>query len=207
VTHRVLCASNNHKKLRELTSILQRVSDVSVVTPTDLGIALDVEETGSSFAANATLKAEAFHRASGMIAVADDSGLVVDALHGAPGIYSARYGGPGRSDDERNALVLAELRDVPDVLRSARFVCAIAVASLGHATEVFEGRVEGAMTRDAVGENGFGYDPIFFYPPFGCTFGEVDPDLKATVSHRGIALRQAVPFLRTLLADDILGQR
>jgi XTP/dITP diphosphohydrolase len=192
--------------VQELTSILQRVSDVSVVTPTDLDLVLEVEETGSSFAENAVLKAEAFHRASGMIAVADDSGLVVDALHGAPGIYSARYGGPGRSDDERNSLILAELRDVPDVLRSARFICAIAVASPGRETEVFEGRVEGAVTHETIGENGFGYDPIFFYRPFGRTFGEVDPDVKAAVSHRGNALRLATPYLRAILVDDILDQ-
>lgn len=179
---------------------------MSVVTPAELGLDLEVDETGSSFAENAVLKADAFLQSSGMLSVADDSGLVVDALHGAPGIYSARYGGPGRSDQDRNALVLAELRDEPGALRTARFVCAIAVAQRGRETRVFEGRVEGLITCEPIGEHGFGYDPIFYYPPFQRTFGEVDADLKATVSHRGNALRQAVPYLYDLLADDILEQ-
>ena len=204
VVHRVLCASNNRKKVRELTSILQRVSGAVVVTPADLGIRLEVEEIGSSFAENATLKAETFLRASGELTVADDSGLVVDALRGAPGVYSARYGGAGRSDDDRNELVLANLHDVPDEARTARFVCAIAVAVHGTETKIFEGTVEGAITRHAIGGYGFGYDPIFYYAPFERTFGQVDADLKATVSHRGNALRQAAPYLCSFLADDII---
>ncbi len=178
-----------------------------MVTPAELEIDLEVDETGATFAENATLKAEAFLKASGMLSVADDSGLVVDALHGAPGIYSARYGGPGRSDDDRNALVLEELRPVPEALRTARFVCAIAIAEHGRETRVFEGTVEGLISREPIGDHGFGYDPIFYYAPFQRTFGEVDADLKATVSHRGNALRRAVPYLRELLTDDILGQR
>jgi XTP/dITP diphosphohydrolase len=204
LVHRILCASNNRKKVRELTSILQRLPDVIVQTPTDLDLELEVEETGSTFAENAVLKAEAFTRATGMLSVSDDSGLVVDALGGAPGIYSARYGGPGRTDKDRNELVLKELRQVPDELRSARFVCAIAVARPELETAVFEGTVEGFITRETVGEAGFGYDPIFYYPPFQRTFGEVEADLKATVSHRGKALKQADPYLQAVLADDIL---
>lgn len=177
-----------------------------MVTPIDLGIELEVEETGSSFTENAELKAEAFFGATGMTTVADDSGLVVDALHGAPGIYSARYGGPGSTDADRNELVLGEMRHIPDELRSARFVCAIAVAQEGHEMAVFEGTVEGFITRRAAGEQGFGYDPIFYYPPFERTFGEVDADLKATVSHRGKALRQAAVFLRAGPTGDILEQ-
>jgi XTP/dITP diphosphohydrolase len=178
-----------------------------VVTPMDLGIDLKVEETGSTFAENAVLKAEAFLRTAGIVSVADDSGLVVDALQGAPGIYSARYGGPGRTDEDRNSLVLDEMRPVPDELRRSRFVCAIAVAQWGQDTTTFEGTVEGFITRNAIGEQGFGYDPIFYYPPFERTFGEVDADVKATVSHRGNALRQAAPFLRAVLAEDILEER
>jgi XTP/dITP diphosphohydrolase len=170
----------------------------------DLGIDLEVEETGTTFAENAILKAEAFLGATGMVCVSDDSGLVVDALQGAPGIYSARYGGPGRTDGDRNQLVLQELRHVPEELRSARFVCAIAVAQPEHDTAVFEGTVEGFITREAAGKQGFGYDPIFYYPPFGRTFGEVDAERKATVSHRGNALRQAAPYLQAVLSGDIL---
>jgi XTP/dITP diphosphohydrolase len=204
LVHRVLCASNNRKKLRELTSILQRLPGVTVLTPMDLDLELEVEETGSTFAENAALKAEAFACATGILAVSDDSGLVVDALGGAPGIYSARYGGPGHTDQDRNDLVLRELREVPDELRSARFVCAVAVARAELDTAVFEGSVEGFITRQAVGNGGFGYDPIFYYPPFERTFGEVDAELKATVSHRGKALKQAAPYLQATLADDIL---
>jgi XTP/dITP diphosphohydrolase len=170
----------------------------------DLGIDLEVEETGITFAENAVLKAEAFLEAGGILSVADDSGLVVDALQGAPGIYSARYGGPDRTDDDRNRLVLEEMQAVPRELRTARFVCAIAVALPGRETAVFEGSVEGFITREAIGDQGFGYDPIFYYPAFGHTFGEVDADLKATVSHRGNALQHAAPFLRAALDDDIL---
>jgi XTP/dITP diphosphohydrolase len=170
----------------------------------ELGIDLAVEETGMTFAENAVLKADAFLGAGGDLSVADDSGLVVDALDGAPGIYSSRYGGPGRTDDDRNRLVLEEMQAVPHDLRTARFVCAIAVALPGRESAVYEGSVEGFITREAIGDQGFGYDPIFYYPPFGRTFGEVDAELKATVSHRGNALRQAAPFLRAALADDIL---
>ncbi len=109
----ILCGSNNKKKLRELTSILRRVSDISISTPDDLGISLDIAETGSSFRENAVLKAEAFMHASQLVTVADDSGLVVDALGGAPGIYSARYAGEGATDDDRNALVIRQLHGIP----------------------------------------------------------------------------------------------
>lgn len=203
----MLCASNNRKKVEELTSILQRSVGALVVTVADLGIDVEVEETGTTFAENAVLKAEAFASAAKLVSVADDSGLVVDALHGAPGIYSARYGGPGRSDTDRNDLLLAALRDIPDELRTARFVCAIAIAQPGQATVVFEGAVEGIIARAAVGERGFGYDPLFFYPPFDATFGQVEAERKATVSHRGQALRRATPFLRALLGDGILEER
>ena len=142
----------------------------------DLGLELEVEETGTTFVENAVLKAEACLGATGLLSVSDDSGLVVDALGGAPGIYSARYGGAGRTDADRNELVLDELRSVPDELRSARFVCVIAVARPEHETAVFEGTVEGFITRRVVGNEGFGYDPIFYYPPFERTFGEVDAE-------------------------------
>lgn len=186
--------------------MVSRLAGVSVVTPAAIGLDLDVEETGSSFAENAAIKGEAFRAASGMVCVADDSGLEIDALGGDPGIYSARYGGPGLTDDDRNELVLSRLIDVPDEVRTARFVCAIAVAAPGRPCTVFEGTVEGRIARRAIGAHGFGYDPIFYFPPFGRTFGEVDAERKALVSHRGVALRKAAAFLRTVLTDDILGE-
>ena len=205
--HVVLCGSNNRAKAQELTAILHRQAGVSVVLPRDLGIELEVAETGETFAANARLKAEAFQRAAGVVTVADDSGLEVDALGGAPGIYSARFGGPSASDDDRNRLVLDELASVPGAGRSARFVCAIAVSAPGTAARVFQATVEGVIASEPAGANGFGYDPIFYYPPFGCTLAQVDAERKATVSHRGRALRKAVPYLRRLLDGDILSQK
>jgi XTP/dITP diphosphohydrolase len=177
-----------------------------VLTPDDLGLALDVAETGSTFAANARLKAEAFSAASGLPALADDSGLVVDALGGEPGIHSARYGGPGLTDADRTALVLARMRTVPDGARAAAFVAVVAVAVPGLDTTVFEGRVEGRITRELAGTHGFGYDPIFFYEPAGMTFAQLTREEKARVSHRGRALRPAAEHHMSLRANGILSR-
>jgi XTP/dITP diphosphohydrolase len=190
---RILLGSNNAKKLRELRHILGDL--YQVVSPDELGLRLDIDETGTSFAANAVLKAEAFALASGLTVLADDSGIVVDALDGGPGIHSARWGGPDASDDDRNRLLLSALGEVPDLERTARFVSAVAVARAGRPTHVFEGKVEGLIALEPAGTNGFGYDPIFFYPPYTRTFGQVGPNEKAAVSHRGQALRCAVSFL------------
>jgi XTP/dITP diphosphohydrolase len=190
----VLVASNNPHKLAEFRGMLE---PFKVLAPVDVGVELDVAETGSTFAENARLKAEAFCRATGLLTLADDSGLVVDALGGEPGVYSARYGGT-RSDRDRLALVLERLGAVPDDRRTARFVAAIALARPGHETELFEASVEGTITREPRGQHGFGYDPIFVYPPAGRTFAEMEQGEKARVSHRGKALRQAVNFLSKL---------
>jgi XTP/dITP diphosphohydrolase len=201
----VLCASNNRKKVEELRSILGGLTGARVLTPRELDIELEVEETGSTFAENAIIKADAFARVAGTcIVVADDSGLVVDALGGEPGIYSARYAGPGASDEDRSALVLARLEGVPSEQRTARFVCAIAVAGGGLPTAVREGVVEGEIAREPRGSGGFGYDPIFCYPPLGRTFGELDGETKARVSHRGRALRLAAPLIVAQTMDGIL---
>jgi XTP/dITP diphosphohydrolase len=145
------------------------------------------EETGATFEANAILKAEYYgQRAPGLL-FADDSGLEVDALGGAPGVYSARFAGPGATDEANNQLLLERMRGVRD--RSARFVCVIALVNGGRLMETFRGAVEGQILEEPRGPHGFGYDPLFYYPPFGCSFGEAAPERKLTVSHRGGALR------------------
>lgn len=168
---------------------------ITVAQPDDLGISLHVEETGNTFAENARLKAEAFSQTSGLIALADDSGLVVDALGGEPGVHSARYGGLAATDLDRVHLVLERMRNVPDAERTARFVAVVAVAAPGREAATFEGQVEGCIAREPRGTAGFGYDPIFYYPPWGCTFAEVTRDRKAEVSHRGKAMSAAVAYL------------
>jgi XTP/dITP diphosphohydrolase len=189
-----MVASNNPKKLKELRSLLV-ATGISVVSPADVGLRLSPEETGDTFAANARLKAEAFSAASGLRALADDSGIVVDALGGAPGIYSARFAGEDATDADRNMRLLERLEGVPWDERTARFVCAIAIAAPGEETVVFEDTAEGVIALEHRGHGGFGYDPIFFYPPLGRTFGELSPEGKAQVSHRGKALRRAAQYL------------
>lgn len=197
---RVLLASNNEHKLGEIRAML-RPHGFDVVSPTELGLNLGVEETGTTFAENAALKAGAFGDAAGMPTLADDSGLVVEALGGEPGVYSARYGGPGLTDDDRTRLVLRRMEAIPDGERHARFVAAVAVAAVGGGLRVFGGSVEGTVTREMSGSNGFGYDPIFYYPPLGKTFAQLQPREKEQVSHRGRAVRAAISYLRTLAGE------
>jgi XTP/dITP diphosphohydrolase len=201
----VLLASNNPHKHAELRALLEPYG-FGVVTPDDLGLAVAVDETGVTFAENAVLKAEAFCAASGLPSLADDSGLVVDALGGEPGIHSARYGGPGLTDKDRTALVLTRMRSISDHERQAAFVAAVAVAVPDQPTRVFEGRVEGTLTREPAGVYGFGYDPIFFYEPRGTTFAHLTREEKAAVSHRGRALRPAAEYLTCLKANGILSR-
>lgn len=155
---------------------------------------LPCDETGVTFEENAVEKALYYgSRTSGWL-FAEDSGLEVDALNGAPGVYSARYADPGATDESNNALVLERLGS--SMQRSARFVCVIALAHAGRVVKTFRGTVEGEILHSPRGPNGFGYDPIFYYPPFGCSFGEVDRERKQTVSHRGAALRLLCGFLK-----------
>lgn len=165
-----------------------------MVSPNELGLRLEVPETGTSFAENALLKARAFSQEAQMSTIADDSGLAIDALGGAPGVYSARYGGSGLTDADRSRLVLDQLKGIPATKRSARFVAAIAVVS-GTWGETFEGRVEGEIAFEPRGSHGFGYDPIFLYPPLGKTFGEMRPGEKSLVSHRARALGLASRYI------------
>lgn len=169
--------------------------------PYDVSLLADVpgatlpEETGGTYAENALLKARAVARATGALALGDDSGLEVDALDGAPGLYSARFGGPGLDDAGRYGLLLERLRGVPPHRRTARFRCVVALVDPEGRERVVEGVVEGVIAAAPRGSGGFGYDPVFFYPPLGCTFGELLAETKHRVDHRGAAIRAARPLL------------
>ena len=189
-------ASNNAKKLTEMAAILGALG-VEVVSPRDLGIHIEVEETGTTFAENAMLKAKAICAASGLPAIADDSGLCVDALNGGPGVYSARYGGEGLDDVGRYRLLLESMRG--QTTRAAHFACAIACAFPDGKTLTAEGRCDGTIAFAPMGEGGFGYDPVFFVPEYRKTFGQLTAEEKSTISHRGRALTDFVAKLETFL--------
>ncbi|MGA3042138.1 MAG: RdgB/HAM1 family non-canonical purine NTP pyrophosphatase [Bryobacteraceae bacterium] len=182
----VYCATGNPGKLREFRLAAEQ-GGIQVEPLPGLADLAPCEETGATFEANAILKAQYYGRHAPGLLFADDSGLEVDALGGAPGVYSARFAGPDATDAANNQLLLERLRGVGD--RSARFVCLIALAEGGRLAETFRGTVEGTILEEPRGGNGFGYDPLFYYPPFGCSFGEAAPERKLTVSHRGSALR------------------
>jgi XTP/dITP diphosphohydrolase len=191
----LLLATRNPGKQSELTRLLEPLG-IEVATPADLDLDLAVAETGATFAENARLKAEGLATTAGRATLADDSGLEVDVLGGRPGVHSARFGGPGLDDAGRVRLLLERLRDVPPDRRTARFVCVLALAMPRGATTLFEGVVEGLIAAEPCGEGGFGYDPVFLYPPAGRTFAELGGDEKAAVSHRGRAIRKLVEYLQ-----------
>ncbi|MCI9348867.1 MAG: XTP/dITP diphosphatase [Oscillibacter sp.] len=178
-------ASHNPGKLAEMQSILSGYG-VEVVSPAEVGVSLEVEETGGTFGENAMLKAKAYCEASGLPAIADDSGLCVDALNGGPGVYSARYGGEDLDDRGRCMLLLSNLRG--QTTRAAHFSCAIACAFPDGRTLTTEGRCDGAIAFAPLGDGGFGYDPLFLLTEKGKTFGQLSPEEKSAVSHRGKAL-------------------
>ena len=189
-------ASHNPGKIREMSAILSQYG-VEVVSPRELGIAVDVEETGTTFAENAMLKAKAICAAAGLPAIADDSGLCVDALNGGPGVYSARYGGEGLDDKGRYTLLLNSLRG--QTTRAAHFACAIACAFPNGDTLTAEGRCDGTIAFAPMGEGGFGYDPVFFVPELKKTFGQLTAEEKSAISHRGKALADFSEKLATYL--------
>lgn len=193
----ILLATTNTGKLRELNRILAEAGlDVMSLDLAGLGqLQTDEDiETGSTFAENALLKARYYHALTRMPTIGDDSGLEVDALSGAPGIYSARYAGPGASDRDRVDKLLGELKTVEQARRGARFVCAAAVV-WDQGERVFVDEARGRLLDGLRGEGGFGYDPIFYYEPLGKTFAELTEEEKATVSHRGRAFRQLTDWL------------
>ncbi len=186
---RVVLASDNHAKLRELGELLSGL-DMELLRQAALGISA-AAETGTSFAENALIKAHHASRQAGLAAIADDSGLMVDALDGAPGIRSARYAGEKPSDQENIQKLIAELADVRGPERTARFVCTVAyVSEAGDPSPTLcKGVWEGRISESPGGDSGFGYDPVFFIPELGCTAAELDPATKNELSHRGRALR------------------
>ncbi len=186
---KVVLASKNKHKLEEISKITEKF-DMELVLESELGVDIDVEETGSTFEENSFIKANAVMQATGLPALADDSGIAVDALNGEPGIYSARYGFDESLDDwGRLQLLLKNTEDVPDDKRQARFVCVITLVTPDGQTIQARGEVHGMLLRAPAGENGFGYDPIFYYPPFGKTLAEASAEEKNQVSHRANALK------------------
>jgi len=188
---RLYCATTNPGKLREFRLALENSLDVQPLP--GLGAIPVCEETGTTFEENAIQKALYYSRHCDGYLFVDDSGLEVDALDGAPGVYSARFAGPDASDEANNRLLLERMRGVQD--RTARFVCVVALAECGRLVRTFRGAVEGLLSDAPRGPNGFGYDPIFFYPPFGCTFGQAPLERKMQVSHRAQALRALRDYL------------
>jgi XTP/dITP diphosphohydrolase len=193
---KLLIATHNQGKVAELNTIMAGLG-LTLLRLDDLGIATDVEETGATFAENAILKARFYAELSGLPTLADDSGLEVAALNGEPGVFSARYAGPGKSDAERNEFLLQKLAGVPFHARMARFVCVIALALPDGTIETVEGSVPGAIENEPRGTGGFGYDPLFFLLDEGVTMAELPPERKNQISHRALAGQTA----RELLAD------
>ena len=185
---KLLIASNNAHKVREIEEILSGYFD-EMVTMRKAGLDIDVVEDGKTFRENAVKKATEVLEKSGFdAALADDTGLCVDALGGAPGVYSARYAGEGHDTAANNALLMENMKDVPDEQRTCRFTCCVALARKGQPVLVAEGKAEGRLLRAPAGENGFGYDPYFFYPPLNKSFAELTAQEKNSVSHRRAAL-------------------
>ncbi len=196
-THRLVVATRNAGKLRELRALLG--PHVQALGLDDFPEVPEVVEDGETFVANALKKALAVARHTGQVAVADDSGLEVAALDGAPGVRSARFAGPGATDADRNRLLLERLSLIPDDRRQARFRCAIAVARTGGSHATAEGACQGRILRQPRGNSGFGFDPVFEVCALGRTFSELTPAEKNGISHRGRALRDALPLIRSCL--------
>lgn len=194
----LLVATHNKGKLREYRDLLRDVP-ARLVYLDEVGIHEEVPETGATFEENAVQKARAYARLSGLLTLADDSGLEVDALGGAPGVHSARYAGLNASDEDRIRKLLAELEGVPPEKRTARFRCVIAVATPEGEVVTAEGTVEGFIADAPRGHHGFGYDPVFYLPERGCTMAELPPEEKNRISHRARAAQAIKPRLLELL--------
>ncbi len=200
MSEKLLVATSNRKKGGEMVQILAAAGmDVEIVTLADFPDLPEVEETGETFLANAHLKADTSVARTGLLSIADDGGLVIDALGGAPGVQSHRFLGENTPFDEKMDHILEMLRDVPDAERTCRFVCAVAIATPDGRTFECEGTCEGRIAHGKRGGGGFGYDPIFLLPELGLHMAELPPHEKHKISHRGKALACAVPYLRSLI--------
>ena len=199
--NRLLIATNNPGKVKEFRQLLAELENVMLLTPEELGISVQVAEIGSSYAENAALKAGAFAAASGLPALADDSGLEVEVLGGAPGLYSARYSAkPGATSADRRAFLLENLSGVPRPWK-ARFRAVLAAALPGAEVAYFEGVCPGEILPEERGDNGFGYDPLFFIPEYGRTMAQLSDEEKNRISHRGRAVQVALPLLAQYFAQ------
>lgn len=198
---RLLLATTNAKKLKEIQDILADLP-VQCLSLRDFPKVQGVEETGRTFEENAGIKALGYAEQTGVLTLGEDSGICCEALQGAPGVFSARFCGDFQGDEANNAKLLEMMRDVPDPQRAAYYESAIALAEPRKLIGVVKGQVHGLITRELKGTGGFGYDPLFFYPPYAKTFGEVPAEQKHRVSHRGQALAQ----LRKLLGAYLQGQ-
>jgi XTP/dITP diphosphohydrolase len=202
VQDRLLVATNNPGKLEEYQHLLRDLP-LEITSLRQEAIDYEPEETGVTFEENAVLKANAFAERSGLLTLADDSGLEIDRLGGAPGVHSARYGGTRRGEDVRRyELVLRQLEGVPQPERTGRFRCVVALATPEGQVTMAEGAIEGVIAFEPQGEQGFGYDPIFFIPEFDCTMAQLPPETKNRISHRARAVRAAVPIIRRLVMGE-----
>ena len=195
---KVIFATGNENKLREIRQITADM-DIEIVSMKEAGVYADVEETGTTFEENAYLKASAISKKCGLPTLADDSGLEIDYLNGEPGIYSSRYMGEDTPYPVKNAELLRRMEGVADEDRTARFVCAICYVRPDGTSETVRATMEGRVAYEIAGENGFGYDPIFFLPERGCTSAELSPAEKNEISHRGKALR----MMRDILMKEV----
>jgi XTP/dITP diphosphohydrolase len=194
--NRVVLATNNAKKLAELRRLVAgEAPEIQVLGLGDVAAYSEPAETERTFEGNALLKARACVAATGLPALADDSGLAVDMLNQMPGVRSARWAGPGASDEENNALLLRQIQDVPPADRTARFVCAMALVLPDGTEHVRRGEMQGRLAVSPAGHNGFGYDPLFVADGYAVTNGELDPSAKDAISHRGKAVRAILPVL------------
>ncbi len=199
---KIIFATGNENKMKEIRMILADLG-MPILSMKEAGIDVDVVEDGTTFEENALIKAtEIAKLTENSIVLADDSGLEIDYLGGEPGIYSARYAGVDTSYDIKNNLLLDRLNGVPDEERTARFVCAVAAAFPDGTTEVVRGTIEGIIGHEIIGENGFGYDPIFYVPEYGCTTAQMDPEQKNELSHRGNALRMMRAIMEKKYANS-----
>ena len=196
---KLLLATNNPDKVREYAQILAGLP-IEIVTPSSLGLSLEIEETGSTFAENAALKARAFHQATGLLSLADDSGLEVEALNGAPGVHSARYAGLPNGE-QKNRLLLRQMQGVPWEKRDCRYVAEIAIVDEEGKLHRCRGILNGKVALEPKGKGGFGFDPIFYVPCEGRTVAEMSPEEKNRISHRGKAGRCARRVLERLVSS------
>ena len=198
----IIFATGNQNKLKEIRMITQDMG-IEVISMKEAGCYVDVEETGTTFVENAILKAAAIAKKSGKLTLSDDSGLEIDYLNKEPGIYSARFMGEDTLYSVKNAELIRRLEGVPDEKRTGRFVCAMAMCRPDGSYETVEATMEGRIAYEPAGENGFGYDPIFFLPEYGCTSAELSPEEKNAISHRGKALRLMREVLEREFLDNI----